>query len=620
MVIAMLELLLTTQLGIAVGVALVMVLRLPTRRWVGPRLAFSLWLLPLLIAGALIAPGPFKMADTGVPVIVPDRPEAQIEASETLDTAPLAQPIEPVAHAEQARFDLLSWLSSMPEQVWLVVWILGALGMATLLGVRQARFYRALHPMRPAPEFGEGVFRAGSSAIGASLVGVTRPKIIVPADFETRFEPTERQLIVEHEREHRRSGHALFNAVAAVLQALCWMNPAVHLAQRWFRLDQELACDAAVLGRVQNSPRTYGAALLRAQTDMAAPFGCTWRPSNGLATRIGALGQRAPRGLKRGVGVAVLLVTGFGLAAASWAARPEIQRIELSDAAGNLAGDAITSMLDRVEVRGIDARLTLIVEPRSDIALEGYPGNVTTQVRDGVQRVQLGEADGELCNTTGAPSDTVTIRIPEGLAIDLEGRMQARLHGAGPVVLRATGCGTIQLDAEVESLNADLGGSIILRGEAVSGDMIGRGSAGSRILLEEVGGTLAVNTAGGSVVRVESLLSGGRAALSGGSELHVESWRGTLDASLGGSSEVRVTQINAAYADVSVSGSSRGWINGGRVEDMRVDQAASAQLYFGGAATRSHVRNRGDEPVVLTEPGALDGQGLIATTLDPPAD
>ena len=82
---------------------------------------------------------------------------------------------------------------------------------------------------------------------------------------------------------------------AAACQCLCWFNPLVHLAAYLLRLDQELACDAAVIRSRPGARTLYGQTLLK--TQLAAtplPFGCYW-PARGLhplEVRIGLLKRR----------------------------------------------------------------------------------------------------------------------------------------------------------------------------------------------------------------------------------------------------------------------------------------------------------------------------------------
>ena len=84
-------------------------------------------------------------------------------------------------------------------------------------------------------------------------------------------------MILAHENAHLRAGDARINAVAAAALCACWFNPLVHMAVYLMRLDQELACDAAVLDRFPRARRLYAEVLLK--TQLAAqplPFGCHW--------------------------------------------------------------------------------------------------------------------------------------------------------------------------------------------------------------------------------------------------------------------------------------------------------------------------------------------------------
>src|SRR5207249_10388980 len=57
---------------------------------------------------------------------------------------------------------------------------------------------------------------AADPSIGPALVGVFRPRLVLPADFETRFDAQERALILAHEEVHRASGHTVVNALVEV--------------------------------------------------------------------------------------------------------------------------------------------------------------------------------------------------------------------------------------------------------------------------------------------------------------------------------------------------------------------------------------------------------------------
>jgi beta-lactamase regulating signal transducer with metallopeptidase domain len=104
--------------------------------------------------------------------------------------------------------------------------------------------------------------RAGRTS--ASVVGVISPRIILPREDGT-FTDAERTLIQAHEREHVARQDPRATALAAVLQTLCWFNPLAWFGAHVMRLDQELACDPAVLRKRPADRGLYARTLLKSQ-------------------------------------------------------------------------------------------------------------------------------------------------------------------------------------------------------------------------------------------------------------------------------------------------------------------------------------------------------------------
>src|SRR5262249_46146201 len=155
--------------------------------------------------------------------------------------------------------------------VLLVVWAVGACAVLSLTLVQQQRAVRAFE-LAP-----DRALQRSASKFGPAVVGVLRPQVVVPADFELRFSPAERELVLAHERAPLAAGHTRINAALADLTSLCWFNPLVHWWSKLARVDQELACDAAVLERFPAKRGDYAEALLKTQIDPASlPLGCAW--------------------------------------------------------------------------------------------------------------------------------------------------------------------------------------------------------------------------------------------------------------------------------------------------------------------------------------------------------
>lgn len=98
--------------------------------------------------------------------------------------------------------------------------------------------------------------------ISPMLVGPFRPRLLLPLALRT-IDPLQRDLIVAHELTHWRRGDLWWLTACALLQALCWFNPAMRLLRARLVWAQELGCDRDVLrGRPQIQRKAYAAALV----------------------------------------------------------------------------------------------------------------------------------------------------------------------------------------------------------------------------------------------------------------------------------------------------------------------------------------------------------------------
>jgi beta-lactamase regulating signal transducer with metallopeptidase domain len=251
----------------------VLALRIPTRRLFGPEIAYQLWMAPPLAAFATLLPA--RVVD-GAPAI-----SAWIDAVDDL-SAPL-----------------------------FALWFLGAALVFAVLVRMQLKFMAEV--------------RAGRA--GPSVVGILSPRIFMPAD-DGSYTEQERALIRLHEREHVARLDPRAGAFASLLQGICWFNPLVHLGAAVMRLDQELACDAAVLRRRPRDRALYAKTLLK--TQLAAqplPFGCCWlAPApHPLEVRIGVL--KSPNHRYDGlVGPVIMSLAILGAGWAGWVAQPPAPR------------------------------------------------------------------------------------------------------------------------------------------------------------------------------------------------------------------------------------------------------------------------------------------------------
>lgn len=285
------------ELSLATSAACLVVLlvRQPVRTVFGARVAYALWwLLPAAIVAVLLP----------APSIAP----AAIELGRA--SAGAGSPMALSAETTATTFDL--------ARLWPVLatlWLAGC-GIALLrMAEQQRRFRRALGKLEPLQD---ALWRASAKDGLPAVVGL-RARIVLPADFEYRYAPQQQALVLAHERVHVRRGDVYCNFGFALLCALQWFNPLLRLAQRAYRLDQELACDACVLAMHPQSRRSYGEALLGSSSAFpAAPLGCPAFGTHPLKERITMLTRPLPSLNRRLSGLALSIALGLGFAGIAW--------------------------------------------------------------------------------------------------------------------------------------------------------------------------------------------------------------------------------------------------------------------------------------------------------------
>jgi bla regulator protein BlaR1 len=272
----------------SLAIAFVLVARGALRRSFGAHIAYASWIAVPLAMIATLLPAPQQ------PVA------AMLQASRSIIG------ITPDAAASVP----IDWRPSL-----MIVWIAGIVVTAIVFALQQRRFLRSLGRLHAV---GKGVMRTDSVDTGPALVGAWRPLVVLPADFDTRYGPFERDLVLAHERLHRERGDARINALVAALRCLNWFNPLFHYAATRFRFDQELSCDAAVITRFPQARRSYADAMLKTQLagqwrpELQLPVGCRWPSGHPLKERIRMLKQSQPTRVRRAFGVVVVAVFGLG--------------------------------------------------------------------------------------------------------------------------------------------------------------------------------------------------------------------------------------------------------------------------------------------------------------------
>lgn len=287
------------SIAVTAALLLVLALRRPLRRTFGAGVAYASWALAPLALLAVSLPAPMREA---IPVAM--MPALSLAAGD-LVSLPVAARANPISAAAMLA----------------AIWALGVSVAACRFWHQQRRYVDRLGRLRLGQD---GTHRTEAADGCPAVVGAWRPRIVLPADFETRYPAAEGELVLAHERVHLARQDVRLNLLAAALRCLHWFNPLLHWAASAYRQDQELACDATVLARYPHSRRVYADAMLKTQLAvLGLPVGCHWQSSQSLKERILMLKRPLPRrGIARAGGVIV-----FGLAVAvsyaAWALQPE---------------------------------------------------------------------------------------------------------------------------------------------------------------------------------------------------------------------------------------------------------------------------------------------------------
>lgn len=280
-------------LALTAALALVLALRPLLRRMFGAGAAHGLWaIVPAALAAVMLPAAAEPVLPALADVVAVDPVRLDVVASAPAATGP----------------SVLAWL-----------WAAGVLVAVALQWWQQRRFMAGLGPLSRRPD---GHHQALATRGLPAVVGL-RPRIVLPRDFEQRYAPHERELVLAHELAHLRRGDLASCAVVAVLRTLFWFHPLVHFAVPRFRQDQELACDAVVLRRFPTRRREYGDVMLKTElADQPLPLGCHWSGSHPLKERLAMLKHPLPTPRRRFAGFALASLLGLAAAAVAWAAQP----------------------------------------------------------------------------------------------------------------------------------------------------------------------------------------------------------------------------------------------------------------------------------------------------------
>lgn len=186
----------------------------------------------------------------------------------------------------------------------LIVLLIWSIGAVTFFGWHIWRYVQFTDRARHSADWlhAEDRVEVATSAAVTSPVafGIFSKTVMLPADFETRYDATEQRLALAHEVAHHRRQDLTANLAALVMLSLHWFNPLAHWAFRAFRTDQEAACDAEVLKETAPSDwHAYGTALYKSATAGTPLAACATAATATLKVRLSRIALDAGKSPSR---------------------------------------------------------------------------------------------------------------------------------------------------------------------------------------------------------------------------------------------------------------------------------------------------------------------------------
>ena len=299
----------------AVLIVIVLILRRPVGRWLGPQAAYALWALPLLrlFLPPVVLPAWMRPVEQATPI-----------AATELAAAPVAGPVGDAVVATVGMLPAGAVMSQTTRTVdWpalaLAVWLGGA---AIFVALRfNSYFTMRKKLLADARDVGEaGAIRLVETPRTTAPVafGVLDKVVALPMGFMAHFDRTSRDLALEHELAHHHGRDLAVNMIAQPLFALHWFNPLGWAGWRAMRRDQEAACDARVVAQRDRSVRAMYAEVIASfatgpRVALAAPMACPVLGDKSIIHRLRSLKMSEVSQKRRHAGRALLVVGALAL-------------------------------------------------------------------------------------------------------------------------------------------------------------------------------------------------------------------------------------------------------------------------------------------------------------------
>lgn len=273
-----------TSLEASLLILAVLSLRVMLGTRLSPAWRIGLW---ILVGAKLMLPA-FIPADFGLGALLKD-PNDKRDQSDITITAPAVASVllVPSVSSTELLPAPLPHSSFSLRHSALAAWLLGTLTVLAAALLRQRRFQKHLSrfPTADEPHLSSLLSHLSSKArvtppqiiltapgTTPALVGIWQPRILLPSDWQTRFDDRSLRHVLLHELHHIKHHDLLWNWAATAVQALHWFNPLVWFVVSRVQADRELRCDAGALAILSPAERLdYGHTLLCIQETFFAP-------------------------------------------------------------------------------------------------------------------------------------------------------------------------------------------------------------------------------------------------------------------------------------------------------------------------------------------------------------
>ncbi|HEV2293764.1 MAG TPA: M56 family metallopeptidase [Tepidisphaeraceae bacterium] len=263
--------------------AMVMAVQLAFGKHLPARWRHAMWMLVLVRLALPVAPSSpvsvFNLAPAPAPAHAPLGVVVQAPVEIAGISIERETPVDgnaPHAPSPEVAPDLWTrW-----PQVLAILWALGASLLALRIAWATWHVWRTLRRLDRVDDAAiQDILRAAATELGVhrlprllagdglfspALVGVIRPRLLVPRDLLASFDPAELRLIFLHELAHLKRRDVAINWAATVLAVVHWLNPVVWLVLWRLRIERELACDELVMSRTSDTDRrAYGHTIVK---------------------------------------------------------------------------------------------------------------------------------------------------------------------------------------------------------------------------------------------------------------------------------------------------------------------------------------------------------------------